>query len=460
VLHDRLFWAGSFEKTHETSAIAVATPYFPSLSSYPAPYDERSSSLRVDDHLNTRNDLFFRWSRNDNNSFGGFGGNRLPSAGNFNNNITHQFVWGLDSSITPGLTNAFRFGLTDFKNRVLKPDAAAASILVSGTDGFGILTDDNLLISGPDNITPQSTFERFYQTRDDQTYSIGKHTLRYGGDVVYRRVQVYNYVSCAPQITVLSPGSRSPADILNAGLVQFAVGNCKGIRIPGTPDDTHRNTRFSFYGSDNWRLASNFTVSAGLRYELDTHPINNDLPKPDLARTLLPRGTEPSPIDKKNFAPQIGFAWDPLKNGKTAIRAGAGIFYAMRISNLVTNERAQLAPFNSGNTTFSFQRGTVATADFSKTGHIDFDFTPAVATTATVASAMPIILAGQKIFNCGATESAAGPHDLAQRTPGQQLPADAVQPAIQCRCSTAIAMEQRDRCELHLYPLSPRVYAR
>ena len=46
-----------------------------------------------------QNDLFFRWSRNDNNSLGGFGGIRLPSAGNFNNNITHQFVAG------PGLHN-------------------------------------------------------------------------------------------------------------------------------------------------------------------------------------------------------------------------------------------------------------------------------------------------------------------------------------------------------------------
>jgi hypothetical protein len=361
-------------------------------------HDERSSSLRVDYKLPRQNDFFFRWSRDDNNSFGGFGGNRLPSAGNFNNNVTHQFVWGLDSSLTPRLTNALRFGLTDFKNRVLKPDSAAASITVPGTNGFGITTDDGLLISGPDNITPQSTFERFYQTRDDQTYALGKHTIRYGGDVVYRRVQVYNYVSCAPQITAISPSSRNPVDLLSAGVVQFSVGNCKRIRIPGTPDDTHRNTRFSFYGADNWRLLSNLSANVGLRYEVDTHPINNDLPKPDLASTLLPRGTAPTPINKKNFAPQVGIAWDPFHNGKTSIRAGFGMFYAMRISNLVTNERAQLAPFNSGNTTYTFLRGTNGAVDFSKHGAIDFDFTPAVATTATVSSAMPIILDGQKIF--------------------------------------------------------------
>ncbi|HEV3197392.1 MAG TPA: carboxypeptidase regulatory-like domain-containing protein [Bryobacteraceae bacterium] len=398
VVKDKLFWFGSFEKSHESSAIGVATPYFPSITTWPAPYDERSSSVRVDYKLPHQSDFFFRWSRDDNNSLGGFGGNRLPSAGNFNNNVTHQFAVGVDSSFTSRLTNAFRFGFTDFKNRVLKPDAEAAAVLAPGTAGFGVITDDGLLISGPDNITPQSTFERFFQTRDDQTWSAGKHTLRYGGDVGYRRVQVYNYVSCAPQITAISPSSRSPADILNAGLVQFAVGNCKGIRIPGTSDDTHRNTRFSFYFAENWRLVSNLSLNLGLRYEVDTHPLNNDLPKPDLAAPLLPRGTAPTPIDKKNFAPQIGLAWDPFKNGKTSIRAGAGIFYALRVSNLITNERAQLAPFNSGNTTFTYLRGTNGAADFNKDGTTDFDFTPAIATTATVTSAMPIILAGQKVF--------------------------------------------------------------
>jgi hypothetical protein len=398
VIKDKLFGFGSFEKSHESSAIGVSTPYFPSLTTFPAPYDERSSSLRIDYKLPRQNDFFFRWSRDDNNSFGGFGGNRLPSAGNFNNNITHQFAAGLDSAYTSRLTNSFRFGYTDFKNRVLKPDSAAAAMFAPGTAGFGILTDDGLLISGPDNITPQSTFERFFQTRDDVTYTLGKHTLRVGGDVVYRRVQVFNFVSCAPQISAQSPGSRNPADILNAGLVQFAVGNCKGIRIPGTPDNTHRNTRLSFYGGDNWRVLSNLNVTLGLRYEVDTHPLNNDLPKPDLAKTLLPRGTAPTPIDKNNFAPQIGLAWDPFKNGKTSIRLGAGIFYALRVSNLITNERAQLAPFNSGNTTFSFLRGTNGAADFNKDGVTDFDFTPAVSTTATVTTAMPIILAGQKVF--------------------------------------------------------------
>src|SRR6266536_2273084 len=80
----------------------------------------------------------------------------------------------------------------------------------------------------------------------------------------------------------------------------------------------------------------------------------------------------------------------------------------MRVSNLVTNERAQLVPFNSGNTTFTFQRGTNAAADFNRDGTTDFDFTPPVATTATVSSAIPIMVAGQKVFIAAPANPLAG----------------------------------------------------
>jgi hypothetical protein len=402
---DRLFWFGAFEKSHESSAIGISTPYFPSLTSWPAPYDERTSNLRFDYNAPKNNLVFFRWTRNDNSSFGGFGGNALPSVGVYNTNVTHQFATGVDTSFTPKLTNAFRFGYTNFQNAILRADSAAAAVIVPGTAGFGITTDDGLLISGPPSSSPQDTSEKFSQFRDDQTYSAGRHTIRWGGDVTYRIVSVHNFVACAPQIQNQSPASRNPADILTSGLVQFTVGNCNGIRIPGTPDDTHRNTRLSWYVGDSWRLNGRLTLSAGVHYEYDTHPLNNDLSKPDLVKPLLPNGTAPTAVPAKNFAPQIGIAWDPTGSGKTAFRAGAGIFYAMQVSNLVTNERAQLAPFNSGNTTFNFQRGTTAIANFTGDGKNTFDFTPAISTTATVASAEPIILAGQNAFKSAPASS-------------------------------------------------------
>jgi hypothetical protein len=395
---DQLFWFANFEQTRENSSISINTPYFPNLTSFPAPFNERSSTVRLDWRMPHQTDAFLRWSRNDNSNFGNFGGNKLPSTGNINTNTAHQFALGLDTPITSRLTNGFRSAVTDFKNRVLRPPADANPSIVPGTDGFRIVTDDGLLIAGPDNITPQSTFERFYQFRDDLTYTRGNHTWRAGIDVVYRRVFVTNFVFGFPSLTVVSPASKNPADILNAKLVDFNIGNRNGKRIPGTPDNTHRNTRISWYAADSWRMRRNFTLNLGLRYEVDTHPLNNDLPKPAAAAPLLPDGTAPTPIKKKNFAPQIGFAWDPFKNGKTSIRAGFGIFYALPISNLVTNERATLAPFNSGNDTIRVTANSNLIADFDKDGIPDFDFTSVFGPTGTVQTALSVIAAGQQVF--------------------------------------------------------------
>src|SRR5262249_35608060 len=76
--------------------------------------------------------------------------------------------------------------------------------------------------------------------------------------------------------------------------------------------------------------------------------------------------------------------------------AGAGIYYAMRISNLVTNERASLAPFNSGNDTITIQRGQTTTRDFDRDGRNDFDFAPVF--QGTVRDALAAITAGQKVY--------------------------------------------------------------
>jgi carboxypeptidase family protein len=396
---DRLFWFGSYEKTDENSAISINTAYFPQLTSFAAPFDENSSNVRADGRVSQNHDAFFRWTRNKNSSLGGFGGNRLPSSGNINANTTHQFVAGLDSVLTQRLTNAFRAAGTDFKNRVLRPPAEAQAIGVAGLENIRILTDDGLLITGPDSITPQSTFERFYQFRDDLTFVGGRHTLRGGVDVVRYRVTVLNFVNGFPQFNVVSSNTRNPADIINQAFINTTFGNKKGIRIPGTPDNSHRNTRSSFYAEDAWRALPNLTLNFGARYQIDSHPLNNEVEKPALVGPILPRGRAATPIDKNNFAPTFGLAWDPWKNGKTSIRLGGGIYYTLRISNLVTNERASIAPFNSGNDTITLTAGrTRPLDDFNRDGVPDFNFNPILTPGVKIKDAIPTLLAGQQVY--------------------------------------------------------------
>jgi hypothetical protein len=398
---DRLFWFANLEKTKENAAIGISTPYFPNLTSYKAPFDLLSSTVRADWRVSQKNDLFLRWSRDDNSSLGNFGGNRLPSSSNINTNTTNQGVVGLDTVLTSKLTNSFRTGITDFKNRVIRPDTQAQAVATPGLEGVRVVTDDGGLISGPDSITPQSTFELFGQFRDDLTYAAGRHLLHGGIDVVHYRVSVTNFVNGFPSFNVVSPSSRNPADIANQPFINVAIGNKNGKRIPGTPDNAHHNTRFSGYVEDTWRVQPNLTLNYGARYEVDTHPLNNDLNKPVLAGPILPHGVESTPINKNNVAPHVGLAWDPWKDGKTSIRVGAGIYYSLRVSNLVTNERATLAPFNSGNDTITLTPGSSLGGqpqDFTKNGRVVFDFSPALLLGTTLLNAVPIILAGQAVY--------------------------------------------------------------
>ena len=52
----------------------------------------------------------------------------------------------------------------------------------------------------------------------------------------------------------------------------------------------------------------------------------------------------PIPNPNKNFAPNLGIAWDPWKNGKTAIRAGIGLYYENVIFNNVLFDRPLRLP--------------------------------------------------------------------------------------------------------------------
>lgn len=45
-----------------------------------------------------------------------------------------------------------------------------------------------------------------------------------------------------------------------------------------------------------------------------------------------------------NYGPQVGFAWDPSKNGKTVIRAGAGLYYENSIFNNTLFDRPAKLP--------------------------------------------------------------------------------------------------------------------
>src|SRR5207302_6815521 len=100
-----------------------------------------------------------------------------------------------------------------------------------------------------------------------------------------------------------APSAISSLQSLNYGLPAFYE--------QGFGDPRYIDTRpfTAGYWQDAWQIRSGFTLNYGLRYELDSQvgPLNTY---------------------KKNFAPRLSFAWDPVSDHKTVVRGGYGIFYS------------------------------------------------------------------------------------------------------------------------------------
>jgi len=180
---------------------------------------------------------------------------------------------------------------------------------------------------------PSFTIMRRYEFADNVSLIRGKHNIKFGGYELYRGNHSESHTffpgrfvfgnlpgflvtpcftvpaACAkpgnltdPLLTA-SPATINSLQSANLGLPQFYQ---QGF---GNPIYNYPRPFTAAYIQDQWSIAPNFTLNAGVRYELDSQ-----------YGALA--------TDKNNFAPRVSIAWDPFKDHKTAIRAGYGIFYS------------------------------------------------------------------------------------------------------------------------------------
>ena len=124
--------------------------------------------------------------------------------------------------------------------------------------------------------------------------------------------------------------------------------------------DTTRDmseTLIGGYLQDDFRLANTLTLNLGLRYEMMTIPTEANGEVALLKGLTDPEVTVGGKIHDsnptlRNFAPRVGFAWDPFGTRKMAIRGGVGVFDVLPFLYLYETPLNRSTPlFLQGNST-------------------------------------------------------------------------------------------------------------
>ena len=354
IVKDKLFFFGSYEQNNQNGSALFNPLAAPSFAGFGKnPFDEKLFTGKIDWTIDSKTSAFFRYSFNDNSSTGPFpsGSGIVPrdsASGIFTSNDqlvtnrSHSFVAGLNRTFGTNISNNFVFNYNDFRNGI--------DPVTQGRPEIRLLPEQDW-VSGTSANAPQVTQQKRLQLRDDLTFVKGNHVLNFGGN--YERTDIGGeFVFANPILIRLfstdAQGNRLPfnteADFLNAPVRDFFLG----VGDPTLPFNNNGkdtiNNRIQVYAGDSWRIHPRLNINFGIAYRYDTNLWNHDLARPAVIAPLFTGGTAPAKRDTNNWAPRVGFAWDPAGDSKTIIRGGFGVYYDNTIDNLRLFERADLGP--------------------------------------------------------------------------------------------------------------------
>jgi len=196
-----------------------------------------------------------------------------------------------------------------------------------------------------------------YQGGDDAFITRGTHQLKVG--FAFERME-YNILEQLSPNGRMNAYSGSFPGVQNGGLANFLSNTpdkLNALAPGGSHEVAIRESLFAGYIQDDWRARSNLTVNMGLRYEVTTKPkdANNNIQEITTLVNCTSSPTACGPVHvssfiatnptTKNFEPRIGFAYDPAKNGKTAIRGAFGMFDVLPLPYEFGLNTAATSPF-------------------------------------------------------------------------------------------------------------------
>lgn len=280
----------------------------------------------------------------------------VPAAYNDNSARLVSFAWRWNP--VPSITNEVRAGF-NLAPGIFNTRGTYPSYFVDGTAWSNPINE----------FLPQGRFTNTYHINDNATWVHGKHTIQFGFQSEYITVNSYDFGATVPDYAVttgvghaglttkqapgISQADLANANVLLASLAGLVDNGSQSFNVTSQTSGFVKNAPFrrnyklnnySGYFLDTWKLQPRFTLTLGLRYEYftPTTEVNGLGLQPVLENnnpitTLLDpngvlnfAGNSKTPFytpSKKNFAPNVGMAWDVFGDSKTAVRGGYSIHY-------------------------------------------------------------------------------------------------------------------------------------
>ncbi len=327
IRRDRAFFFGSYEYNRRKDFATIFTGGVLPEEEGPAekPFRNHLLTGKTDFRLADGSSILARYTREDNKRENDFvTGDVLKSSGALNTNVIDSVIGKHTKVFGGNKVNEVLVLFQNFENNITANDNSKP----------GVITPD--FTFGANLNTPQQTIQRRWQFKDDFAFRTsmwgGDHDIKAGAEIVKSHYGGFFIPTLYGAFYFNTPLAGGLDAYLNSVADTFtgSAGNNEA-------DDNW--THVGIYFQDDFHPTNRLTLNLGVRYELQAGPYSNDFQTPVLEALGALGFKNQRKLDKNNFGPRLGFAWDVQGDAKTIVRGGYGIYYDEIFQNITLYER-------------------------------------------------------------------------------------------------------------------------